>query len=168
MAKRPERFDVRSRALRDTKLSHGAARLFLLLDDESWGEESIAIHQSRLQALIGIKDRALRTALNELKKRAYLESRRVVTGPNVYGFIRQKTAEPVRQKTAERSGRKLPDHPYAQETEEQETRPNLNGEENRPGVCQKCEGRGVVQKVFRGMGFNERCPVCAGRGSVAA
>lgn len=108
-AEQRSRWALRTRALRDPNLSHAAARLFAALDDNVMGERNFSMKQADICALIGLKERQLRSVLKDLRDAHYIRIEHRVTG-NSYEFDRQKTAGSERQKIADRTGKKLPVH----------------------------------------------------------
>ncbi len=161
-AEQPERFAARSRILRDPKISNGAARLFLLLDDEARGEERIALRQGGeegLAAVMGVSDRQIRTLIRELERGFYIRIIHHMRG-NVYEFYRKKTSASERKKTSARTGRKLPAHLITQETTR--TPYPLTGTEDQNQNPCECGGVGWILRpgrIIRGMAMGaERVP----------
>ena len=84
-ASQPPRFAARSQALRDPELSHGALRLFLLLDDEARGEGAVRLSQHHLGVLMDTSPRELQRMLLQLAKAGYLTTERTGAS-NIYRF----------------------------------------------------------------------------------
>ena len=101
------RFRQRSNAIRDKHLSHGAARLFVLLDDESWGHDGVSLKQSEIGSLIGLDVRQVKRLIRELIGARYVNARHLMSG-NVYDFNIPKTALSEVSKMSPRKGQKSP------------------------------------------------------------
>lgn len=154
----PGRFVQRSRILRDLTLSDGAARLFLLLDDEARGEPELFIKQQRLAVLTGTVPRELYRRLRELTDNHYIEIRHTMRG-NVYVFHR--TTESDSNRTAE-SYRIGPLSPVAyKERARQEIPQEIPPLPPRGGKCSLCRGRGHRSGAIPGT-----CPGCGGAGVI--
>jgi len=152
----PARFAQRSRILTDVTISASGCRLFLLLDDQAKGDDSIKIKQRRLAVLMGLGDWQLRQLLRELEAAGYLRTKRSMTG-NVYDFDRRKTTDSDQWKTTDGTGEKPPMHPYSLQEILQEAKA-LRAENPTPDPgCSACEGRGFVRAIRRGILVAERC-----------
>ena len=152
----PARFAQRSRILTDVTISASACRLFLLLDDQAKGDDSIKIKQRRLAVLMGLGDWQLRQYIRELERSKYLTTKHTMTG-NVYVFERWKTTDSNQWKTTDGTGEKPPMHPYGLQEILQEAQA-LRAENPTPDPgCFACEGRGFTREVRRGILVAERC-----------
>ena len=164
----PERFAQRSRLIRDLNISPQAVRLYMLLDDEAWGNDGIARKQVDLAKDLGIAERQLRTLIGELCAGRYLRKRHVMTG-NVYDFHRQKTAgseATYRQEIAARTGKKLPVDLITQEAQESTAlRAKTQKRQTACGVCGDT-GWELVERVCRGIGV-QGYGLCVCRGGEA-
>lgn len=161
-----ERFHDRSRILRDGGLSHAAARLYLLLDDELWGEDRGAVTQHSMAKLLGVGDRQIRRVIGELETRAYLRKDHRMSG-NVYEFIRTKMSvseTDIRTKMSARTGQKCPAVPYMQEATSSKALRSEYESQNllvNVGACQSCRGSGRV--MIPAIGWSS-CTPCRGTG----
>lgn len=156
----PARFAQRSRILTDVTISASACRLFLLLDDQAKGDDSIKIKQRRLAVLLGLDTRQLKRLIIELTAAKYLRIKRTILG-NVYDFDRTKMSLSEVTKMSPRMGQKCPLPPYGvQEILQEPPLPPASGG-IRCAICLDSPRRIPVSRDGRAA-VKRWCPACGG------
>lgn len=158
MPDQPPRFAARSRIIRDEIIPHGAARLYLLLDDIGWSGQCV-IRQNVLADFLGSDVRTVRRWLDALVRAGYLvEDRQRLSNRYVLGWSADRT--PVSDLVGHQIGHPCPPDRTSMSA------PSLEAEkQNTPPTpsCKKCQGRGLFSQIVRGYQVTNFCTCEAGQ-----
>jgi hypothetical protein len=152
-SQQPARFAQRTYILRDLNLSSGAARLFLLLDDESRGADAVRVNQLRLAVSLGVSTREIRYRMRELLEAGHLTVSRHQNG-NMYEFARNACSASDRNSCSAPIGTPVPLPPNSVFKIRQEAFTS-NEDETQTPECGFCDDTGWTQTPA-----GKRCCTC--------